>query len=69
MSTDESEHSNNIDQLVKVLERNSNMLSAQLEAHNINCHLEREQRKEQNNSILAALGKVTDVLARIADKL
>ncbi|KAM1128700.1 hypothetical protein ACFX13_039317 [Malus domestica] len=69
VSTDESEHSNNIDQLVKVLERNSNMLSAQLEAHNINCHLEREQRKEQNNSILAALGKVTDVLARIADKL
>ncbi|KAM1209408.1 hypothetical protein ACFX2I_015036 [Malus domestica] len=68
VSTDESEH-RNIAQLIKVLERNSNMLNAQLEAHNINCHFEREQRKEQNNSILAALGKVTDVLARIADKL
>ncbi|PQQ18121.1 trihelix transcription factor ASR3 [Prunus yedoensis var. nudiflora] len=57
------------DQLIRVLERNNALLNAQLEARNINCHLDREQRKEQSNSLLAAISKVTDALVRIADKL
>ncbi|KAL6280813.1 hypothetical protein ACE6H2_017694 [Prunus campanulata] len=57
------------DQLISVLERNNALLNAQLEARNINCHLDREQRNEQSSSLLAAISKVTDALVRIADKL
>ncbi|RZR90746.1 hypothetical protein BHM03_00018693 [Ensete ventricosum] len=55
--------------LIKVLEMNSRMLTAQLEAQNINCQLDRDQRKDQTNSLLAVLGKLADALGRIADKL
>ncbi|XP_050376816.1 trihelix transcription factor ASR3-like [Argentina anserina] len=57
------------DQLIRVLEKNSKMMTAQLEAHNKNCQLEREQNKEQNNNLLAAIKNVTDALVRIADRL
>ncbi|KAK6250336.1 hypothetical protein QQP08_011998 [Theobroma cacao] len=53
----------------KVLERNSNMLSSQLESQNINYQLDRDQRKEQADSLVAALNKLTDVLLRIVNKL
>lgn len=56
-------------QLIEVLERNSRMLTAQLEAQNINCQLDRDQRKDQTNSLLGVLGKLADALGRIADKL
>ncbi|XP_019708292.2 trihelix transcription factor ASR3 [Elaeis guineensis] len=56
-------------QLIEVLERNSRMLTAQLEAQNINCQLDRDQRKDQTNSLLSVLGKLADALGRIADKL
>ena len=53
----------------KILERNSNMLCSQLEAQNINYQLDRDQRKEQADSLVAALNKLTDALVRIANKL
>ncbi|XP_021286200.1 trihelix transcription factor ASR3-like [Herrania umbratica] len=53
----------------KVLERSSNMLSSQLESQNINYQLDRDQRKEQADSLVAALNKLTDVLLRIVNKL
>ncbi|XVE63765.1 hypothetical protein DITRI_Ditri07aG0046200 [Diplodiscus trichospermus] len=53
----------------KILERNSKMLSSQLEAQNINYQLDRNQRKEQADSLAAALNKIADALARIANKL
>ncbi|XP_072950612.1 trihelix transcription factor ASR3 [Typha angustifolia] len=56
-------------QLIEVLERNSRMLTAQLEAQNMNCQLDRDQRKEQANSLLGVLSKLADALGRIADKL
>ncbi|XP_008791026.1 trihelix transcription factor ASR3 [Phoenix dactylifera] len=56
-------------QLIEVLERNSRMLTAQLEAQNVNCQLDRDQRKDQTNSLLSVLGKLADALGRIADKL
>lgn len=55
--------------LIEVLERNSKMLMAQLEAQNINCQLDRDQRKDQANSLLGVLNKLADALGRIADKL
>ncbi|XAR50388.1 hypothetical protein NMG60_11004697, partial [Bertholletia excelsa] len=55
--------------LIKVLEKSSSMLSSQLEAQNITFQLQREQLKEQNDSLIAALSKITDALGRIADKL
>jgi hypothetical protein len=45
------------------------MVAAQLEAQNINCQLDREQRKDQVSSLLGVLGKVADALYRIADKM
>uniref|UniRef100_A0ACD5UWF9 Uncharacterized protein n=1 Tax=Avena sativa TaxID=4498 RepID=A0ACD5UWF9_AVESA len=56
-------------QLIEVLDRSSRMVAAQLEAHNINCQLDREQRRDQVSSLLGVLGKVADALHRIADKL
>ena len=53
----------------KILERNSNMLCSQLEAQNINYQLDRDQRKEQADSLVASLNKLTDALVRIANKL
>ncbi|XP_029121842.1 trihelix transcription factor ASR3 [Elaeis guineensis] len=55
--------------LIEVLERNSKILTAQLEAQNINCQLDRDQRKDQANSLLGVLNKLADALGRIADKL
>ncbi|KAK9278955.1 hypothetical protein L1049_028537 [Liquidambar formosana] len=60
---------NREDQLIKVLERNSDTLTAQLEAHNSNCQLDRDQQKDHTDSLVAALSKLTDALVRIADKL
>lgn len=56
-------------QLIQVLERNGKMLSAQLEAQNINFQLDREQRKDHASNIVAVLDKLADALGRIADKL
>ncbi|XP_059633459.1 trihelix transcription factor ASR3 [Cornus florida] len=56
-------------QLVDALEKNGRVLSAQLEAQNINFQLDREQRKDHVNSIVAVLNKLADALGRIADKL
>ncbi|OAY76213.1 Trihelix transcription factor ASR3, partial [Ananas comosus] len=67
-STDEGE-TNVESQLIDVLERNSRMLSAQLEAQNLNSQLDREQRKDQTNSLLVILNKLADALGKIADKL
>lgn len=55
--------------LIEILERNSRILTAQLEAQNINCQLDRDQRKDQSNSLLIVLGKLADALGKIADKL
>lgn len=57
------------DQLIEVLERNGRMLSAQLEAQNTNFQLDREQRKDQADCLVAVLSKLADALGRIADKL
>ncbi|KAF0924924.1 hypothetical protein E2562_014999 [Oryza meyeriana var. granulata] len=56
-------------QLIEILDRSSRMVAAQLEAQNINCQLDREQRKDQVSSLLGVLGKVADALYRIADKM
>lgn len=69
LSSDDCEDSNLGDQLIKVLERNGSMLNAQLEAQKINCELDRDQSKEHNESLVAALNKFTNALVRIADKL
>ncbi|XP_027936927.1 trihelix transcription factor ASR3-like [Vigna unguiculata] len=55
--------------LIDVLERNGKMLSAQLEAQNINFQLDREQRKIHGSNLVAVLDKLADALGRIADKL
>ncbi|KAM7471575.1 hypothetical protein LguiA_009758 [Lonicera macranthoides] len=69
LSTDASEDANLEDRLINVLEKNANMLNSQLEAHNINLQLDRDQRKDHNDSLVDALKKVTDALIKVADKL
>ncbi|KAK9108607.1 hypothetical protein Syun_024618 [Stephania yunnanensis] len=69
LSSDEIQYSSLQEKLIKVLDRNSRMLMAQLEAQNINCELDRDQRKDQANSLVAVLSKLADAVGRIADKL
>ncbi|KAK9668978.1 hypothetical protein RND81_13G100500 [Saponaria officinalis] len=69
LSTDDSK-SNDIEaEMMRVLEENNKMVNAQLEIHNKNVKLDREQRKETNDVLVAALGKLTNVLVKIAEKL
>ncbi|KAH9329195.1 hypothetical protein KI387_001303 [Taxus chinensis] len=56
-------------QLLSVLERNSRVLTAHVEAQNLNCQLDRNQRKDHADSLIGVLGKLADALGRIADKL
>ncbi|KAK4410703.1 Trihelix transcription factor A [Sesamum angolense] len=42
------------DLLMKAIERNTNLLNAQLEDQKLKCQLDREQQKEQHNSIIAS---------------
>lgn len=56
-------------QLINVLERNSKMLTAQLEAQNTNFQLDRVQRKDHADSLVTVLNKLADALGKIADKL
>lgn len=67
---DEEDDTRNVQaQLVEVLERNGRLLSSQLESQNIHLQLEREQRKDNVNSLISVLNKLADALGRIADKL
>ncbi|KAJ8759346.1 hypothetical protein K2173_006866 [Erythroxylum novogranatense] len=66
---DEEEPVSLHDRLIDVVDRNCRMLNAQLEAQNINIRLDREQRKNQADGMLAVLNKLADALGKIADKL
>lgn len=55
--------------LIDVLERNGKMLTAQLEAQNTNFQLDREQRRNNADGLVAVLNKLADALGKIADKL
>lgn len=69
LSTDDGGDTTLQEQLVKVLESNNKMLAAQLEAQNANSHLDRDQRKDQGDSLIAVLNKLADALGKIADKI
>ncbi|MED6168139.1 hypothetical protein PIB30_009360 [Stylosanthes scabra] len=70
LSPDNSEHTTNFNNnIVKVLRKNNDILKAHSGAQNMNYQLAREQQKEQTDSLVAALGKLTDALSKIADKL
>ncbi|KAG7014618.1 Trihelix transcription factor ASR3, partial [Cucurbita argyrosperma subsp. argyrosperma] len=56
-------------ELIGILEKNGKLLSAQLEAQNMNFELDREQRKHHADGLVAVLNKLADALGRIADKL
>lgn len=56
-------------QLIEILERNGQLLAAQLEVQNSNSKLDREQRKDHGDSLVAVLNKLADAVAKIADKL
>uniref|UniRef100_A0A1J3E8P9 Myb-like domain-containing protein n=1 Tax=Noccaea caerulescens TaxID=107243 RepID=A0A1J3E8P9_NOCCA len=56
-------------QLIEILERNGQLLAAQLEVQNSNLKLDREQRKDQGDNLVAVLSKLADAVAKIADKL
>ncbi|XP_022148984.1 trihelix transcription factor ASR3 isoform X2 [Momordica charantia] len=57
------------DELIGILEKNGKLLTAQLEAQNMNFQLDREQRKHHADGLVAVLNKLADALGRIADKL
>ena len=55
--------------ITNLLRRNSDILKAHIGTQNINYQLARDQQKQQTDIIVAALGKLTDALTKIADKL
>ncbi|KAG6527461.1 trihelix transcription factor ASR3-like [Zingiber officinale] len=55
--------------LIKILDQNSRMLTAQLEVQNLNFQLDRDERKDQTNGLLIVFDKLADALGKIADKL
>ncbi|XP_047943269.1 trihelix transcription factor ASR3-like [Salvia hispanica] len=55
--------------LIKALERNNELLSAQLEDQKSSFQLAREQNKEQHERIVEALTKINAALEKIANKL
>ncbi|XP_045823313.1 trihelix transcription factor ASR3-like isoform X1 [Trifolium pratense] len=55
--------------VIKVLRRNSNILKAHLGAQNINSQLARDQQKQHTDSLVSALGRLTDAITKIADKM
>lgn len=57
------------DLLIKALEKNTNLLNAQLENQKLKYQLDREQKKEQHDSLITALNKMTDALEKISNKL
>ncbi|KAK7318341.1 hypothetical protein RJT34_03040 [Clitoria ternatea] len=65
-SDDTRDFNNNI---IKLLRRNSNILKTHLGTQNINYQLARDQQRQHTDSLVAALGKLTDALSKIADKL
>ncbi|XP_022638771.1 trihelix transcription factor ASR3-like isoform X1 [Vigna radiata var. radiata] len=70
LSSDSSEDNTDFDNsITKLLRRNSEILKAHLGAQNINYELARNQQKQQTDILVAALGKLTDALTKIADKL
>lgn len=68
-SQDEVINNNPYSKLIEVLERNNTVIMAQLEAQKLNIQLDRDQRREQADRLLAILDKVADVLGKFADKL
>lgn len=56
-------------QLIEIVEQNSRMMKTQFEAMNINCQLDRDQRKDHTESLIGVLSRLADALGRIADKL
>ncbi|XP_052723951.1 trihelix transcription factor ASR3 isoform X2 [Vigna angularis] len=70
VSSDSSEDNTDFDNsITKLLRRNSEILKAHLGTQNINYELARNQQKQQTDILVAALGKLTDALTKIADKL
>lgn len=61
--------SNFHNQLIKIIERNNKMIMSHFSVQNANLQLERDQRREQANSLLDVLNKLADAVGRIADKL
>ncbi|KAG7573496.1 Myb-like domain [Arabidopsis suecica] len=66
---EEGETKNMQSQLIEILERNGQLLAAQLEVQNLNLKLDREQRKDHGDSLVAVLNKLADAVAKIADKM
>ncbi|KAF6169661.1 hypothetical protein GIB67_004053 [Kingdonia uniflora] len=67
--SDEDENSTLQEQMFKLLEKNSDMLTAHLEAQKTNSELDREQRKDQGASLVEVLSKLAEALVKIAEKL
>lgn len=57
------------DRLVDAVERNGRLLREQFELQDMNSRLDREQKRDQANGLLAVLDKLADALGKIADKL
>lgn len=69
LNASEEEHDEIKSHLLALLENNSRILAAHVQSQNLNSQLDRDQRKEHADSLVAVLGKLADALGRIADRL
>ncbi|KAL6552362.1 hypothetical protein OROHE_007726 [Orobanche hederae] len=68
-SSSDCRNTNVDDSFIKAIERNTDLLKAQHEERNMNRRLDREEKKEQHDSLMTTLGKIAYALEKIANKL
>ncbi|KAL6495009.1 hypothetical protein OROGR_030928 [Orobanche gracilis] len=68
-SSSDCRNANVDDSFIKALERNTDLMKAQLEERKMNRRLAREEKKEQHESLMTTLGKIADALEKITNRL
>ena len=56
-------------ELCSLLENSSEILTSHMNSQNMNCHLDRAQRKEHMDSLVHVLGRLAQAFGKIAEKL
>ena len=56
-------------ELCTLLETNTKILTSHIDSQNLNCRLDRAQRKEHTDSLLHVLGRLAHAFGKISEKL
>jgi hypothetical protein len=56
-------------ELCRLLENSIGILNSHVNSQNMNCHLDREQRKEQMDGLVQVLERLAQAVTKIAEKI